>query len=50
VIVQAVLVASGANLSEVSDTPLVDAARSVAPGLAFLVVAGGPKGRGGQIN
>jgi len=41
VIVQAVLVASGANLSEVSDTPLVDAARSVAPGLAFLVVAGG---------
>ena len=41
VIVQAVLVASGANLSEVSDTPLVDAARSVAPGLAFAVVAGG---------
>jgi hypothetical protein len=30
-VVQAVLVASGANLSEPSDTPLVDAARSVAP-------------------
>ena len=41
VVVQAVLVASGANLSEPSDTPLVDAARSVAPALAFLVVAGG---------
>ena len=41
VVVQTVLVASGANLSESSDTPLVDAARSVAPALAFLVVAGG---------
>jgi amino acid transporter len=41
VVVQAVLVASGTNLSEPSDTPLVDAARSVAPALAFLVVAGG---------
>lgn len=41
VIVQAVLVASGVPLSEPSDTPLVDAARAVAPALAFLVVAGG---------
>jgi APA family basic amino acid/polyamine antiporter len=41
VVVQAVLVASGANLSEPSDAPLVDAARKVAPALAFLVVAGG---------
>ena len=41
VVVQTVLVASGANLAESSDTPLVDAARSVAPGLAFAVVAGG---------
>ena len=41
VVVQTVLVASGANLAESSDTPLVDAARSIAPGLAFAVVAGG---------
>ncbi len=41
VIVQAVLVASGTDLSEPSDTPLVAAALSVAPALALLVVAGG---------
>jgi amino acid transporter len=41
VIVQLVLVASGARLSELSDTPLVDAALSVAPALAFVVVVGG---------
>jgi APA family basic amino acid/polyamine antiporter len=41
VLVQTVLVASGANLAEPSDAPLVDAARAVAPALAFLVVAGG---------
>jgi amino acid transporter len=41
VIVQTVLVTSGTVLSEPSDTPLVDAARAVAPALAFLVVAGG---------
>ncbi len=41
VLVQTVLVASGARLSEQSDTPLVDAALAVAPALAFLVVAGG---------
>jgi len=40
-LVQAVLVASGARLSEPSDTPLVDAALTVAPALAFVVVAGG---------
>src|SRR5262245_38627780 len=41
VVVQFVLVASGAHLSLESDTPLVDAALSVAPALAFLVVVGG---------
>jgi APA family basic amino acid/polyamine antiporter len=41
VLVQTVLVASGANLTQPSDTPLVDAALAVAPALAFLVVAGG---------
>jgi amino acid transporter len=41
VVVQTVLVASGARLSEPSDTPLVDAALSVAPALAFVVVVGG---------
>src|SRR5213593_3855971 len=41
VVVQTVLVATGAQLSEPSDTPLVDAARTVAPSLAFLVVVGG---------
>jgi len=41
VVVQTVLVATGAQLSEPSDTPLVDAARTVAPALAFLVVVGG---------
>jgi amino acid transporter len=41
VIVQTVLVASGAHLTDPSDTPLVDAALAVAPVLAFLVVAGG---------
>jgi amino acid transporter len=41
VLVQGALVASGARLSEPSDTPLVDAALAVAPALAFVVVAGG---------
>jgi amino acid transporter len=41
VIVQTVVVASGARLSEPSDRPLVEAALSVAPALGFLVVAGG---------
>jgi APA family basic amino acid/polyamine antiporter len=41
VVVQLVLVASGANLSLESDTPLVAAALSVAPALAFVVVLGG---------
>jgi len=41
VLVQTVLVGSGANLTQPSDTPLVDAARAVAPALALLVVAGG---------
>jgi amino acid transporter len=41
VLVQGALVASGAQLSQPSDTPLVDAALAVAPALGFVVVAGG---------
>jgi amino acid transporter len=41
VVVQLVLVASGAPLSVESDTPLVAAALSFAPALAYLVVVGG---------
>jgi amino acid transporter len=41
VVVQLVLVASGAPLSVESDTPLVDAALSFAPALAYTVVVGG---------
>jgi len=40
-IVQSVLVASGARLSEPSDAPLADAALAVAPALGFMVVVGG---------
>jgi amino acid transporter len=41
VLVQTALVASAAQLTKPSDTPLVDAALAVAPALGFVVVAGG---------
>jgi amino acid transporter len=41
VIVQIVLIASGAPLGPVSDAPLADAALAVAPSLGLLIAAGG---------
>jgi amino acid transporter len=40
-VVQGVLVSSGANLNHVSDTPLADAAVAIAPALGVVVLAGG---------
>ncbi|MEO8184056.1 MAG: APC family permease [Deltaproteobacteria bacterium] len=41
ILVQTVLVGSGAALAAPTDTPLADAARRVAPGLGFVIAVGG---------